>query len=127
MRELNGLDAFDALTRLLSGEEQMPWRTIEPALERLRVALSSVQQDASPLDLAVLLRQALRYEFARRGHEVSPRVYVSHPRFMTFRDWERLGLTVAEEGNGWRVNAHAWRPNWLRLPPSLGVDDEAAG
>jgi len=127
MRELNGLDAFDAFTGLLSGEEQIPWRTTEPALERLRVALSSVQQDASPLDLAVLLRQALRYEFARRGHEVSPRVYVSHPRFMTFREWERLDLSAAKEGNGWRVRTHAWRPNWLRLPPSLGVDDEAAG
>ena len=60
LRELNGHDAFDALARLLAGEEIEPWCATAPAFDRLRTALSGTDADVSPLDLAVLLRQALR-------------------------------------------------------------------
>ena len=127
MRELSGLDAFEALARLLAGEEAAPWHTPAPAFDRLRIALSGVDPDVSPLDLVVLLRQALRYEYARRGHEANPWVLVKHTKMTPFRSWEQVGLAAVPQAVGWHVTARAWRPIWLQLPPSLGVDDEASG
>ena len=80
MRELAGTEAFDALRGLLAGFPQEDWRApTEPSIERLRSALGDETSHASKLDLAVLLRQALRREDARRSYEVSPRVDVKHP------------------------------------------------
>jgi ATP-dependent DNA helicase RecQ len=127
MRELSGLDAFEELTRLLAGEETGPWHTPAPAFDRLRIALSGVDPDVSPLDLAVLLRQALRYEYARRGHEASPWVLVRHDRLAKFCWWEQCGLAAVKVPGGWQVSSNAWRPCWLQLPSPLGADDEASG
>ena len=126
MRDLSGHDAFEALAQLLAGMQQLPWKTDEPAFDRLRVALGPTQPTASPLDLAVLLRQALRYEYARRGHEVSPQIQLRSERLIKFSDWELIGLVAKLEGSSWRVSALEWRPHWLALPPVFGVDDEAA-
>jgi superfamily II DNA/RNA helicase len=127
MRELSGHDAFDAIVRLLAGEADDPWCTDAVPFERLRIALSGVDKNLSPLDLAVLLRQALRYEYARRGHEANPSILLKHARITPFCGWEQVGISAVKEAGGWRVVVHAWRPTWLRLPPSLGVDDEASG
>lgn len=126
MRKLNGHDAFEALTQLLAGQEQTPWTTDEPAFDRLRVALGTTQPSASPLDLAVLLRQAMRYEYAAREHAVSPQLLIANERLSAFRDWQLVGVSATAEGRTWRVSAMDWRPDWLELQPGLGVDDEAA-
>jgi ATP-dependent DNA helicase RecQ len=127
MRELHGHGAFEALAQLLANTEQSPWKASEPAFDRLRIALTADQGKASPLDLAVLLRQTLRYEYSRRGHEVSPQIVVANERLRGFRDWHLLGLVAKVQGEHWRVSSQEWRPEWLALPPALGVDDEAAG
>jgi len=127
MRELEGAEAFDALRRLLAVEPQEEWQaSSEPSIERLRVALGGVTAQASELDLAVMLRQALRREDARRGYEVSPRVIVKHPRLAEFLAWKRVGLASDPIVGGFRVSANVWRPDWLRAEGLLGVDDVAA-
>lgn len=127
MRELEGTQAFDALRQLLEGEPQDDWRaSVEPSIERLRTALCSTTNEASQLDLAVLLRQALRREDARRNYEISPSVIVKHPRLKTFSAWRKVGLDHHSITGGWRVTANAWRPDWLESAGLRGVDDIAA-
>lgn len=127
MRELVGTEAFDALRKLLAGLQQEDWRApAEPSIERLRVALGDRTFQASVLDLAVLLRQALKREEARRGYEVSPRVVVKHSRLSGFTDWARVGIAGEPIPGGWRVTAEVWRPEWLETTGPLGVDDFAA-
>ncbi len=63
MRDLAGVDAFDALRSLLVGDASESGSALaEPSIERLRVAIAGTTPRASALDLAVLLRQALRRE-----------------------------------------------------------------
>jgi ATP-dependent DNA helicase RecQ len=127
MLELTDHDAFEALARLLANEDSPPWRSSAPAFDRLRAALSDSNSVATSADLAVLLRQALRYEYARRGHQVSPLVHVRHIALAKFSRWEQFGLAATREPGGWRVSSHAWRPVWLQCPALLGVEDEASG
>ena len=88
MAELDGHDAFVALSSLLdrtnSGED---WQAQSPAIERLRKALIDPAHEASALDLAVLLRQAMTHEHVRRGAMVSPAVLVSHNSAMETIRW----------------------------------------
>jgi superfamily II DNA/RNA helicase len=127
MRELHGAEAFDALRELLSGAPQEDWRApTEPSIERLRFALEDSTAQASQLDLAVLLRQALRREDARREYEVSPHVVVKHSRLSGFTSWKRVSIGSERIAGGWRVTAESWRPEWLETTGPLGVDDVAA-
>jgi ATP-dependent DNA helicase RecQ len=126
MRQLSGHDAFDALARLLGEKEQAPWFSSEPAFDRLRVALGETDPAASQVDLSVLLRQALRFEFARRDYHVAPHIRVAHERLRTFDGWHQTGLSATPDANGLRITAMEWRPNWLTNPSTLGVDDEAS-
>ena len=128
MRDLTGADAFGALLSLLAGHPQEEWRApTEPSIERLRVALVDGTSNASQLDLAVLLRQALRREDARRIYEISPNVVVKHSRFSGFSKWTTVGIASDPIQGGSRVIAEVWRPDWLENKGPLGVDDIAAG
>ena len=123
MALLDGHDAFAALTQLLGDDDDgETWSARSPSIERMRFALSEVPQRASPLDLAVLLRQALRYEHARRGYNASPAIRVAHPCFGTFDRWERVGLRAIPATDGHHVTALAWRPHWLVQHDDRGVD-----
>ncbi|MBZ9803382.1 protein DpdF [Mesorhizobium sp. ES1-6] len=127
MIKLDGNDAFAALTRLLgNSDDGETWRAFSPSIDRLRLALSDASQHASPLDLAVLLRQAMRYEHARRSYAVSPTVLVAHPRFGAFDQWERVGLRTTPSAHGRYVTALAWQPSWLVQNDDHGVDGFAA-
>lgn len=123
MAELEGHEAFAALSRLLANTEGGDsWRAVSPAIERLRLALCDNPESASQLDLAVLLRQALRYEHARRSYNVSPTVLVAHPRLAQFDRWERAGLRIGPAAKGIHVTALAWCPGWLPNNGFQGVD-----
>lgn len=127
MAKLDGHDAFAALTQLLgNADDGETWRALSPSIERLRLALSEEPQRASQLDLAVLLRQALRYEHARRSYAVSPTILVAHPRFSAFDRWERVGLRATPAKDGNYVTALAWQPRWLVQHDEHGVDGFAA-
>jgi len=122
MPELEGGAAFAAIANLLSGGDPGVWRGRSPSIERLRQALTEYCPLASGLDLAVLLRQVLRYEHARRECDSSPVVLIRHPGFADFASWAKAGLEVIQSPDGIRVSAAAWRPNWLKDAPSQGVD-----
>lgn len=127
MRDLLGADAFDALRALMAGEVVEAWTAAgEPSIERLRVAIAGTTPQASALDLAVLLRQALRREEARRDYEVGPRMVVRHPRLAGFDGWHNVGLSAEEVAGGVRIAAEPWLPDWLTTTSPLGVDDIAA-
>ncbi len=129
MADLSDHAAFKALTLLLGGEgEGAEWTaSAEPSIERLRVALTNPAIAPSPLDLAVLLRQALRHEYARRSFAVSPSVVVRHPSLRTFEDWGAVSLVAASASGGVRVEAKDWMPEWLAQASHGGADDGAAG
>jgi ATP-dependent DNA helicase RecQ len=114
MTNLDGKDAFDALSQLLicsgSGKD---WQARSPAIERLRSALIDPARDASPLDLAVMLRQALAYEHVRRGATVLPAVPLKHPRFDGFNDWDAVSLTSTPKDEGRLISLRPWIPAWL--------------
>lgn len=114
MTEYDGHDAFVALNHLLNCTDSgVDWRAKSPAIERFRRALVDPTCQASVLDLAVLLRQALTHEHVRRGAMVSPTVHVSHPRLDRFAAWESVGLRSAASGEARLVTLQPWKPGWL--------------
>jgi ATP-dependent DNA helicase RecQ len=123
MSALEGSAAFTALAGMLNGGSS-DWRATSPSLERLRVALGAPQSSA--LDLAVLLRQALRFEHARRGYSVSPSVLLTHSRLAAFDRWQSVGLKASFSPEGLWVSALPWRPDWLKSQGEEGADGRAA-
>ncbi len=123
MADLEGIAAFNALAALLRGGSD-DWHAMSPSIERFRLALASNQ--TSDLDLAVLLRQALRFEHARRGYAVSPSVIVSAPRLASFMEWKQVGLEASQSLDGPIVTSMPWRPAWLVTDQLEGVDGYAA-
>ena len=127
MLNLDGFEAFDALAGLLRGEVPAEaWSAKSPAIERLRVALTEDPQTATAMDLAVLVRQALRHEFGRRERAVSPSVIVSHPRLQGFGDWGQVGCVASGSPQQLRIESRSWRPVWLVDETGGGVDDYVA-
>lgn len=126
MADLDGHDAFVALSQLLiRTDTEADWQARSPAVERLRKALVDPTRQASALDLAVLLRQAMTYEHVRRGAMVSPAVLVSHPRFDGFTSWDAVGLHNTSAGEARLVTLQPWKPAWLAAPGD-GVETLAA-
>jgi superfamily II DNA/RNA helicase len=126
MASRDGHDAFVALSQLLDHTDSgADWQARSPAIERLRRALVDPARQASALDLAVLLRQAMTHEHVRRGAMVSPAVLVSHPRFDGFAAWEAVGLRDTAAGEGRLVMLQPWQPAWL-AGAGDGVDTFAA-
>ena len=114
MTNRDGHDAFVALSHLLDHTDSgADWQARSPAIERLRRALVDPARQASALDLAVLLRQAMTHEHVRRGAMVSPAVLVSHPRFDGFAAWEAVGLRSTAAGEARLVMLQPWQPAWL--------------
>lgn len=115
---ISGSEAFEYLQRGLRGEEDVEKVLRDPPFERLRLALQS--SDASPPDLAVLVRHALRYESLRRDSTV--RFEIDHMDANLIRN---AGLEAEESDRGLFVSAMPWRPSWL--PESIKVPaDEGA-
>lgn len=126
MTELDGQDAFAALSRLLDGQENGDaWQACSPAIERLRCALVNPAQTASALDLAVLLRQVLTHQYMRCGMNVAPTLRVAHPRFSGFMCWDQVGLRARVIEAGILITLFPWKPAWLRETDD-GVENFAA-
>ena len=120
MANLDGLDAFTSLTRLMENSDRGErWQAFSPSMERLRVALSESPQRASALDLAVLLRQALQCEHVGRTDSESWKIRVAHPRLDEFDAWACVGLRATTTRDGCYVAALPWRPSWLTQSDDL--------
>lgn len=126
MAELDGNEAFSALTQLLAGNDDGEgWSAKSPSVERLRLALIETEGSTSALDLVVLLRQALAREHGRRGNKEWPNVYVSHKRFSGFSSWEKVSLRASPLDQGLLISIEPWNPLWLDRG-SEGVDTFSA-
>jgi ATP-dependent DNA helicase RecQ len=124
---LEGATAFRAVEVALSGAESDE-TAVEPAFSRLLQAIRSARRGASDrpsgLDLAVLIRQALRYWSLRTG--ATQTLWI--PDGAAGRDdLQTVGMSVARVGDGIRVSARAWSPPWLGDVPPEGADAVAAG
>lgn len=128
-----GAAAFAAISRQLAGDEPAnPECFAEPALRRLAAALQERQAGGparpSPLDLGVLVRQALRYRELQTGGVEPAAVRVpALTGSLSESEWGRLGVSAVQVPGGYVVRAHPWRPLWLADVGAQGVDGAAAG
>lgn len=112
--------AFEALFQFMSGHRG-GFHAHDPLLQRLQHALTG--GEASALDVAVLMRHALRAECMRRGVGPAPRLPLPTSISLTDHILHRVGL---EKTNATEVEALPWRPAWLGKIGDHGVDDAAA-
>ena len=115
---LAGSEAFSALSRAMRGEADFEMPFADPAFERLRVAAK--KGDASPIDLAVLIRHALRYESLRRGWDVH-----FDTGLVEASDLRKAGLIVKQIDQRCSVTAEPWRPDWLPEASVIATDEGA--
>lgn len=126
---LEAARAFRAVELALSGKS-VDEIAVEPAFARLQLALRSAEQSAvdrpSPLDLGVLVRQALRYWSVRTG--VDQTLWVpAMPGLAESKDWSSIGVAATPTRGGSRISALPWSPSWLDDRPPEGIDAAAAG
>lgn len=127
MDNLHGHTAFTAISQLLAGiGDGEAWRGQSPAIERLRVALCDTSNEASVLDLAVLVRQVLIYEYARRAYEVPPTLRIAHPKLTQFQGWDKVGIAAVRSADCMLITARLWQPNWLSKGDGQGVETLAS-
>lgn len=129
---LIGAAAFAALQRQLLGEEPLaPKRFSEPALRRLAAVweqrITHGVAQPRPMDLAVLVRQVLRFEELRTASRDGTFLRLpAEAGLPGFDDWDRVGVQAQETTNGFLVRALSWRPGWLPNVPAEGADASAA-
>ena len=104
--QLSGLEAFRALSEVLSGKiAPESFSITDISLERLRQAL--IDKSASSLDRTVLLRQVLIGEKLRLGSAEDKCLPVAE--FMTSFA-ENVGLQIVDS----QIRALPWQPSWLK-------------
>lgn len=103
-------------------------RTGLPAFDRLLSALDgqSSFRPRTPLDMAVLVRHALRFEATRRSpEEVVPRLdMVARANLPGPEQWQAVGVQSLLHGEGYALTARPWEPDWL-LPKGEAADLKA--
>lgn len=112
--------AFEALFRFMAGHRG-GFQAQDPLLQRLQHALTD--KEASALDVAVLMRHALRAEYMRRGVGPAPRLPLPTSISLTAQILESVGL---QKTNASEIESLPWRPAWLGKSGDDGVDDAAA-
>ncbi|SEH06416.1 protein DpdF [Candidatus Venteria ishoeyi] len=129
MSVLHDWEAFGTLREYLQGSQGSAFQCTDYSpLERLRLAWMDDKQ-RSALDLAVLLRQALRYEQERRitegGNFVDPKLNAPKSRYPSPEVLQRVGLTVRGIDQAWELRAVPWIPEWLSVSASQATDKTA--
>lgn len=128
MSVLHDWEAFGALRDYLQGSRDVNFQCADYSpLERLRLAW--VDKQRSVLDLAVLLRQTLRYEQERRRTEgggfVDPKLNVPKSRYSSHEILQRAGLMVHDLDQTWSLSASSWLPGWLSASDTQPTDKTA--
>jgi len=124
---LTGASAFGAVQHVLRGGVVEPRMLSEPAFARLYSALDSTWVRPSPLDLAVLIRHALRYHALQQENGESVRTFVLRgDGWPTAEQWKQVGIDALQVDNGFWVSAQPWCPTWMPHVGKDGVDGAAA-
>lgn len=124
---LQGWVAFETLERLLMGEQLGDVPFEEPLFRRIQSVLRN-QSQSSPLDMAVLLRQALRFQTLRYPSSTPASLRVRcETGWPTEAEWARVGLTAKPVQGNFLIEALPWIPSWLPDVGPSGVDAAAAG
>ncbi|MSR09287.1 MAG: ATP-dependent DNA helicase RecQ [Gammaproteobacteria bacterium] len=127
---LTGADAFSALRLFLEGDGESGVRFREPIFARLHGALTPAEtaSQTSSLDVAILVRQALRYYHIQMRTADSPTLWIPQGgRWPSEEQWRSVGVTAIAEGTGYRLTALPWKPNWLPNVGEDGADAAAVG
>lgn len=120
---LTGARAFAMLQRVLNSEQVEPARLPEPAFNRLFSTLTDKQTLHSSLDLAILVRHALRYHSLQQGQGESVRMKMRRGEgWPTADQWNSVGVSAEPTDSGFWVSAQPWRPSWLSDVGEDGVD-----
>ena len=81
------------------------------------------RRHASDLDLAILVRQVLRFYSLQTKLPSAARLWVpSTDEWPDENLWEKVGINASSESGGLSLRANPWNPNWINDPDGLGVD-----
>ena len=90
---------------------------------RLSRALATSDARPSRLDLAVLIRNCLRFHESQSGFSVPSRIRVPQvPDWPTVQEWELVGLDALPSDDWITIRAKPWLPHWLPGSAPNGVD-----
>ena len=118
----NGL--LTAIASLLGLGNDANTLPVPTCFQRLRRALTSIEARPSKLDLAVLVRQCLRFHDSQSESPVASRIRVPQgPNWPSTREWELVSMNSWPEEDWAMVQAKPWLPEWLPDVGTNGVDD----
>ncbi len=124
---LQGWAAFEAIKRLLTGEQVEDVTFTEPLFHRVQSALRG-QIRSSPLDLAVLIRQVLRFQTLRYSGSTPAWLQIKgESDWPTEAEWKKVGVMVKPDQDNLLLEALPWIPDWLPNVGPEGVDAAVAG
>ena len=120
-------ESFSTIAGQLGIGEVRGGNHIPACFQRLGRALASfdarLPERPSGLDLAILIRQCLRYHESQSGFSVSPRITVpQETNWPTREEWELAGIQSFPAQAGMRIQASPWLPGWLPDGAPGGVD-----
>jgi ATP-dependent DNA helicase RecQ len=106
-------------------EEAMPTtRYHNPIFERVRVALGACPLTLGWADLAVLIRQALRWEATNNAGIPQLTVPSSVP-WPSSVQWRRCGCVAFGDAGTFELEAEPWQPSWLDGDPLSAAEQQA--
>ena len=116
-------DPLYAISRQLGLGVSSSEYPVPNSLLRLSRALASSDARPSRLDLAVLIRQCLRFHESQSEFSVPSRIRVPQvPDWPTVQEWELVGLDALPSDNWMTIRAKPWLPDWLPGSAPDGVD-----
>ena len=120
-------EAYSAIARQLGVSGASNGYPAPTCFQRLNRALASTSArgpaTASRLDLAVLIRQCLRFHDSQSGFLASARLKVpDRPTWPTIHEWNKVGVDAAPGRNETTIQANPWLPHWLPGTTRHGVD-----
>ena len=128
--ELRGAIAFQSIASQLRDGTLPAVPFASPCFERLSKALfalvSCLDERPSEIDLAMLVRQALRFHKLQTGGTDFHLWVPSGRGWPDAEHWRRVGMKARKQDNGFVVRASPWIPDWLPDAGSEGVDAAAA-
>lgn len=126
---INSASDYAHLRTSLLNREITPDTTGNPIFDRLLRAMSQQKsyRSRTKLDLAVLIRHALRHEATRRdAKDTSPLLEIPHFEGMPDpKQWRAVSITAHKGEQGECLTSLPWKPDWL-LPNEEPADEKAA-